>query len=239
MTLAANLPIKAERAPSNSWTGFYVGANAGYGWSDQSMSVTADSPALQALFLDGTGVHSIADGAKGPLVGGQAGYNWQVGHLVYGLEADFDYAHIDGNQNIAVVIASPRTFQGEQKLDWLATLRGRLGFAVTDRALVYATGGLAVGRAQSSLNFTTDSGCAVGICLMGSTSQTKAGWTIGGGLEYAISRNSSFKGEYLYYDIGHLSTIAVDPRFPPSFEIEGDVAVRGNIGRVGINYKFD
>jgi len=119
-----------------SWTGFYIGANGGYGWG------SADWSALGSSF-----------DVKGGLLGGQVGYNWQFGQFVYGVEADVDWTDIHGNSLVngavgcAVNVCSTKN-------TFLSTARGRLGYAV-DRWMPYLTGGLAVGNIRTSTPFTT------------------------------------------------------------------------------------
>lgn len=120
---AADMPTKAgapllSPAPAMTWTGFYVGLNAGYGWANTSVTGAAGSSNL-----------------TGFVGGGQIGYNWQVGALVLGLEGDFQGT---GQTNSATALG----ITVEQKLPWFATARGRLGYAFGPWML-YATGGAA------------------------------------------------------------------------------------------------
>jgi outer membrane immunogenic protein len=237
--LAADMPVKASyQAPAWSWTGFYAGLNAGYGWGSQSVKMTGDPAVIQPVLLSPAGVNSLAGDAKGFLGGGQLGYNWQSGRLVYGLEADLDAAHISSSQDIGAFLGLARTFHGEQKLDWLGTFRGRLGYTPADRLLVYATGGLAVGHASATANLSTDLGCVAGVCVSSSSSKTLAGWTAGAGVEYALMGNWSVKAEYLYYDLGHVSSSGSWNLFPIA-QVFGEVAVRGSVARLGVNYKLN
>ena len=143
--MAADLPAKAPvynapvAAPYN-WTGLYIGANAGYGWGNQAIGVIGDPLIVQPGFLTPNGISSVSGNPKGFVGGGQIGYNWQSGQMVYGVEADFDAAHIASSQDIHFIAGIPRTVHGDQNLNWLGTLRGRLGFTPVDRLLVYATG---------------------------------------------------------------------------------------------------
>ncbi len=125
------------------------------------------------------------------------------------------------------------------------TLRGRIGVLPSERLLLYATGGLAFGHAQLSTSLTTFSGAApdcvnlfgANNCEAGSASSLLAGWTIGGGAEWAFARGWSAKAEYLYYDLGTLSHSMTDPNFPFVFNASADF--KGSIARGGINFKFD
>jgi len=238
---AADMPVKEPGVvPIYNWTGLYLGLNGGYGWSSEPIALTASPAAVQMTFLEVPGVTSIAGDPKGYLGGAQLGYNVQKGRIVYGVEADIDHAHISSSQDInRVVGVVGRTYHGEQKLDWLGTVRGRLGYTPVDRLLVYATGGLAVGHASVNFSLTTDAGCTIGTCLTGpSTSKTLWGWALGGGLEYALAPHWSVKGEYLYYDLGDIDTTVHDPAIP-SWAMTGTAHMRGNVARAGLNYKFN
>jgi outer membrane immunogenic protein len=149
-------------------------------------------------------------GMSGGLIGGTLGYNWQVGTMVYGLEGDLDWSNIHGSGNCAVIGCDTRNH-------WLGTVRGRLGVAM-DRFMPYVTGGLAVGDVQNS------------VAGFGSATSTKAGWTLGAGIETALAQNWTAKFEYLYVDLGHGPTVA---------GIAGsDTRFRSNVLRVGLNYRF-
>jgi outer membrane immunogenic protein len=155
-----------------------------------------------------TGFGAKADGG---LVGGTLGYNWQAGNTVFGLETDLDWTNIRGTGTSAVLPA----FAVETKNSYLGTVRGRVGYA-WDRTLLYVTGGLAYGDVRNSAAF-------------GSASETKAGYTLGGGLEYAIAGPWTVKAEYLYVDLGNAAPLPVtgeSSRF------------RTNLVRAGLNYRF-
>jgi len=245
--IAADMPAKVPMytkapmaAPAYSWTGFYVGVNAGYGWGNQAVNVSGDPNVIQPTFLTPAGISSVAGSPKGFIGGAQIGYNWQTGQMVYGLEADLDASHIASSQDIVFSTGggTPRTVHGDQNLDWLGTFRARLGYTPIDRVLFYATGGLAVGHASESANFTTNAGCAIGNCEFGSAAKTMAGWTAGAGLEYALNRNWSVKGEYLYYRLGNIASTGLDTRFVPANALFGNVQISGSIVRIGLNYQF-
>jgi outer membrane immunogenic protein len=249
--VAADMPVKAPPAvvaTVYNWTGLYIGVNAGYGWSHEAINLTGDPVTVGPTFIIPGGVPtSIAKNPKGFIGGAQIGYNYQTGRWLLGFEADFDGAGIRSSQDVTGIVGVPRFTHGEQKLDWLATVRARAGFTPWDRFLVYATGGLAVGHAKSSIILTTTvpnnvAACIaanVGICMSDSQSKTLVGWTAGGGLEFALGGNWSVKAEYLYYDLGNINTAAADTRFaPPQPVLFGDQQVRGNIVRAGLNYRF-
>jgi outer membrane immunogenic protein len=178
--------------PVHTWTGFYVGANGGFGGDRFQYPFTFGAiPALGVGPTTGT----AALNSSGFFGGGQVGFNWQAAQSwVLGVEADFDEADIEG-----IATTSANTFSGNvgTKLDWFGTVRGRAGFLVTPQALLYGTGGWAYGHTTSSAN-----AAAFGLTVGTSAGQEQNGWTAGGGLEYAFNPWLSFKTEYLYLNLG-------------------------------------
>jgi outer membrane immunogenic protein len=185
-------PPPPPPAPAYTWTGFYVGANGGFGGNKFEYPFTVGG--IPALGLGATsGTASL--NSSGGFGGGQVGYNWQVSPAwLVGVEADFDGADIEGNAS-----TTTNTFSGNvgTKLDWFGTVRGRVGVLVTPNALLYGTGGWAYGHTTSSAN-----AAAFGLSALASTGHDKNGWTAGAGLEYAFNQWLSFKTEYLYMDLG-------------------------------------
>ncbi|HMJ45430.1 MAG TPA: outer membrane protein [Pseudolabrys sp.] len=145
---------------------------------------------------------------SGGLVGGTFGYNWQMNQVVLGLETDIDWSNIRGSS------ACGFGFSCETKNTWLGTFRGRLGYAA-DRFMPYVTGGLAYGGVKTS------------VAGFGDSSTSKAGWTLGGGVEFAIAGPWTAKVEYLYVDLGRTSSV-----------LGSDASFRTNIVRAGLNYRF-
>jgi len=187
------MPAKAPYvAPLYNWTGFYVGINGGGGFGRSSFSAPFPTGSFDT---------------SGGLAGGTLGYNWQAGQIVFGVEGDGDWSDIRGSTPCAGTTCSVRN-------DWLATARGRLGYAF-DRFLPYVTGGAAFGNINNS------------IAGVGSADQSRAGWTLGGGLEYALGGPWSIKAEYLYVDLGHGGTVA-----------GSNASFRTSLIRAGLNYRF-
>jgi outer membrane immunogenic protein len=152
---------------------------------------------------------------SGGLVGGTVGYNYQLNQVVLGVEGDIDWADISGNKTAAGLCA----FGCTTKDSWLSTVRGRVGYAA-DRFMPYVTGGLALGDIQASLP-----GFAGG-------NATNAGWTIGGGIEFAIAGHWTAKAEYLYVDLGNFNCgLACGAATQ-------NVSFTANLLRGGINYRF-
>jgi outer membrane immunogenic protein len=189
----------APYVPVYNWTGLYAGINGGYGWGTSNWS------ALPSNLKP-----------NGGLVGGQIGYNWQFGQFVYGLEGDADWADFRGNSGIAGCGLGVC----QTKSDYLATVRGRLGYAI-DRFLPYVTGGLAVGDIRTTSP------------LVGGVDTTNAGWTVGGGVEFALSGPWTAKVEYLHVDLGNTSC-GTSCGFPAG----NTVSLKEDIVRGGINYRF-
>jgi outer membrane immunogenic protein len=222
--LAADLPppmAPPPRAPAAyipapppfSWTGFYVGLNAGYGFGSSTWSTPAGS----------VGSFSM----NGALAGGTIGGNYQIGQFVIGAEGDIDWQNLRGASGAG--ICAPAAIGGcATASDWLATLRARAGFAA-DRALFYITGGGAF----------TDIKPSTGALSYGGG--TEAGWTAGAGVEYAMTDNWTAKVEYLYADFEkatcNTSSCSVGNLFVPGVA-PASVSFHENIVRAGVNYKF-
>jgi outer membrane immunogenic protein len=239
---AADLPLKAPPAPppvvTPSWYGFWIGAQAGYGWGGEAINFTPDA-AFAPAFAAGTVPGSLAGDPRGALGGIQFGSNWQFGRWVIGTASDFSFSDIERSQTVsaAVVGLGTVTSTGHQKLSWLSTTRGRLGYTVTDNLLLFGSAGLADGRASASSVFAA-AGCpGVGDCPAGSNDKTLWGWAAGAGAEYAVG-HWSVDVEYLHYDLGNLNYNMVDPTAPTAF-IGASTKFSGDIVRGGINYRFD
>ena len=170
----------------SDWAGFYIGINGGYGWGETKF----DDARFNAK-------------PKGGVFGGHAGYNWQYGSVVGGLEVDFDGADVK------------QTVLGfENKIDELASARGRLGYALFPGLLAYGTGGIGWGH------FSTSSPHA-------SFDTNEFGWVAGGGLEYKLIEHLLLRAEYLHYDFGKTT-------FPNFDNVKNTV----DVVRGGLSYKF-
>jgi outer membrane immunogenic protein len=202
-------------APLFTWTGFYLGANLGYGWGDGNGTIT--NTTLAPVGASGP----ISGSGDGILGGFQAGYNWQTGPVVFGLETDFQ---LSGAQGTVTGNAGPRVFRGTGKNEWFGTIRGRVGYAV-DRWLFYVTGGGAYSHNKFSGNSTL-----AGVVTPFSSTATGWGWTVGGGVEAALVGNWSVKGEYLFLDT------------PDKIPTPAGTRISGNsnshVIRLGVNYRF-
>ena len=153
--------------------------------------------------------------ADGGLVGGTVGYNWQMGQAVFGLEGDIDWSSIKGSTGSGICAGGVC----ETRNNWLGTARGRIGYAFAN-FMPYVTGGAAFGDVEMNL------------LGLGSETETRAGWTVGGGAEFALTDRWSAKLEYLYVDLGKASCSTTLCGTPT------DVNFTTNVVRGGINYRF-
>jgi outer membrane immunogenic protein len=276
---AADLPSRKEAPvyvpppPPPLWTGFYVGLNAGgtFGGSDSVTTTVAPVSFLPSWNTElatssvlGSSVLGQSNG--GFIGGGQVGYNYQFGNTwVVGLEADIQGVAGTNSSTSGVGAASPALFPAEtivstntatKSLDYLGTVRGRIGYLFTPTLLAYATGGLAYGGVNSSSRiFQVNLGTPVTAGLPstpfgagGSYSSTNAGWTVGGGVEWMFLPNWSAKLEYLYYDLGSvtysLGALANFSNAPAAAPLYASIAsasthFNGHLVRVGVNYHFN
>jgi len=252
---AADLPTRKEAPPPVfvpppfTWTGFYIGLNAGGVWSMGNRTTTLSAPTFANNFLVASWPGNLGNSNTGFIGGGQAGYNWQTGAFVLGVETDFDGTSLGKTFNFtslpfAATTPLPGdilTVNAKANLDWLGTTRARLGFVATpdNRLMIYATGGVAYGGGSSSFSaFDTRND----FLFSGSPSSSRVGWTIGAGAEYAITNNITIKGEYLYYNLGSTTFTSI-PTGAFATAFPGIVATNkyefdGSIVRAGVNYKF-
>jgi outer membrane immunogenic protein len=228
-------------APAYNWTGWYAGLNAGGAWNDSGVGVGYTGAAFFGpAFAAGATPSHYSTQPNGFIGGGQVGYNWQTqSRFVIGLEADIDGADIFGAQTINTNLTNfvPGFGYASQRLDWLATVRGRAGFLATPTLLLYGTGGLAVGEFANNYSFAFP---ATGELYTASADQTRAGWTAGAGAEWGFAGNWSAKVEYLYYDLGNrtYNAAVISGGAPAGDTHIVTFAERGNLVRVGVNYHF-
>lgn len=242
MAVKAPRSLPPPPAPVYNWTGFYIGGNGGYAWGRSNVSTTAPSLGSYFVASDLSQIDSSGQGTihpNGGTGGIQAGYNWQAGNVVYGAEVDFDALSLSASRSITTqYISAPGTFftiNQSVKTDWLFTARPRVGWA-SDNWLLYVTGGLAVTELKYNNLFTDTFAAAF---ENGSISKTKAGWVVGGGVEYGLTRNWSVKAEYLYMDFGDVSsTGVVSTSIAESAPLNHSADLKTNIVRAGINYRF-
>src|SRR5262245_39616926 len=196
---AADIPLKEPPVPEPpyNWSGPYIGANFGGAWADSSLKIPGNN---------------LYGGLTEFIAGGQAGYNFQAGHLLFGVEGDFDRAIFSHPALLTPTIASVRQ-------NWIGTIAGRVGL-VEDRWLIYGKVGSGWVNSNAILNFP-------GVSWSGSN--TSSGWLVGGGIEFGFKSNWTIKVEYDYLALGNWTpTVA-------STQLNRDV----QMVKFGLNYKFD
>jgi outer membrane immunogenic protein len=212
--LAADMPMPGPPPPPTYypvvplyiWSGFYLGINGGGAFGNSNWTDPIDGA---------TGNFSVTGG----LVGGTVGFNYQIGSWVLGVEGDGDWANFNGTTFNASCAGVGCTTQS----DWLATVRGRAGYA-WDRVLFYGTAGAAFANVQAA---------AGALPLF---SSTQAGWTAGVGVEYAIWPNWTAKLEYLFVDLANASCPVGN--CGATGGLNTTVTLNENIVRGGVNFKF-
>jgi outer membrane immunogenic protein len=194
---------RAVMSSADNLTGFYLGVQGGGGWGRSRQTDTNGTT---------SGSYSVGGG----LAGGTLGFNWQIGPAgLLGAETDVSWADMDGSTRPAVCAGSCFS-----ELQWLGTVRPRLGVAILGRFVPYLTGGFAFGdirAGQSGINSFTHT-------------KLRTGWTVGGGLEAMIASNWSIKGEYLFVDLGNSENYKVT--------IPVKVDYHTSLLRLGVNYRF-
>jgi outer membrane immunogenic protein len=262
---AADMPLKAPPPPVvavvYNWTGFYIGANIGGSWGRERDDGTFSSVSSAQEFrtagptpvgppvVTTFGPVSLFGGSdlNGFVGGAQAGYNWQRGNWLLGIEGDLQGTSERSNDGhiciVAGCISTTSLFNTSYRLDWFGTFRGRAGILVSPQFLLYATGGLAYGHIG-----------ATEPTIPLSWGSTRAGWTLGAGGEWALDSNWSIKLEYLYMDLGRFgsasataTTVVNQPNTPSTgFNIVTTTTTSAlwntrftdSILRVGVNYRF-
>ncbi len=245
---AATLVAPAAADGPNSWGGFYIGAHAGYGLGEHSGT---------GIYTDTSGSYNVLDPETGTVdleggIGGlQAGFNIQSGSLVYGLEGNFTWTGIEGNNTFISDDgnngSTDYTWSIKTNLDWMASLRGRVGVLVSPSFLVYGTGGVAfanmssnekvVGYAPQGLNNETT--------VLASTSENLFGWVAGAGAEWALTPKWSVKAEWQYTRFDGVDSHFKGTAYPErttSFAYDQDSfpgEIETNTVHVGINYKLN
>ena len=190
--------VVVEEVPIFTWTGGYIGIQGGALWSHNSFTE------------DDFGVFS--DNFNGGLLGGYAGYNWQSGSWVFGVEGDINGVWNDETFNI-------NGFEVDVGSDYLASVRGRVGYAF-DRTLIFATAGVAFTQVSAEADVFN------GFANL-SADKNFTGWTVGAGAEYAFTNNWIGRLEYRFYDFGNTSLDGF-----------GDAEIQTNTLTAGVSYKF-
>jgi len=277
--LAADLPYRKAPVdvppPPSTWTGLYIGMNAGYSMAGSdtfqdgglvlrnAFTIAPPGSANAAALSSWSTGHASMSGFLG---GGQAGYNYQWTSFVAGLEADIQGSGVNGEGSAGgawktgtaagASAVSQTAIDLRKDVDWLGTVRGRVGWLYSPTLLLYATGGLAYGNVSASANLWQGWSGVLGPAGLATTYSTggastfhslNTGYTVGGGVEWMIAPGWSLKAEYLYYNLGtvsfatnwanagFLSTFGAASIFSTSHTTTFD----GHIVRAGVNHHFD
>lgn len=218
----------ASYGPGHSWAGLYIGGSAGFGTGDTSgklgfgdrVDYILDEINEEAGINLASLFQSEYD-VNGAIYGAHVGYNFQRGHVVFGLEAGINGTDIDGSTDVLVIGKS------ERELDWYATATARLGYAA-DRVLFYGFGGVAWGTINTTLS--------VPLLNAGVSGETDhVGWTAGLGVEYAMTDRFSVRVEYSHVDFGEETTSF---NLGENFSINDEVDMSIDAIKIGASYKF-
>jgi outer membrane immunogenic protein len=248
---SADLPTSIDKASSPvytpasalNWSGFYGGLNAGWGVEHDGGKSFCFTP---AGVLNGVGCieNNVPGGGaihEAPILGVQFGYNSQVDWLVFGVESDLQFSDVNGAVYASGPFAvtgggiSANGFSADEKHSWFGTIRGRIGIT-WERALLYATGGLAFGHVTADTYLILPAGTSI----PASGAFTKIGWVGGGGIEYAFTDAWSVKLESLWYSLGEVSIngTLVPLGSGPAFSGGKNFDTMAAIFRAGVNYRF-
>ncbi|GDX39229.1 hypothetical protein LBMAG20_14440 [Methylocystaceae bacterium] len=257
---------KQNVPPLFTWTGLYVGFNTGYTWTASAPLNIATYNLYDAFTgfgnassLGGTG--TINGQLNGFLSGAQLGYNWQFSEkFIVGMEADLQGAGVRGGGGFGTIISTINgsavtSVRVRRNLEYLSTIRGRFGYAVTPRFMAYVTGGLALGGINAAgtvrQNLTYVYSPYLGDPAKVDFYQNRTGWTVGAGGEYALTSNTSVKLQYSYFDLGDvsLSTSSFSPLYFTNLLANNAVSLvdtstlstkyNGHYLQAGLNYRFD
>jgi opacity protein-like surface antigen len=240
LVLAAALATSSVQAAENnfSWTGFYIGAHGGYGWSNDRHVETSSPPAPAPLFS--------AIKSSGYIVGGHAGFNWQQGMFVGGVEVDATLPKLSGITTIQFTQPPFIDSFGWRSLsvDYFGTVRGRVGIVPHQSVLLYATGGLAWAKTTEEV-FSTSSLPTSSSSGFSSTPATLFGFVVGAGAEASLGSvglsNVLLRLEYLHYDYGKQASGASTSSvigFPANSLSVSNGPITVDTLRAGLSMKF-
>ena len=240
----------APAAPASPWAGVYIGLNAGAAWAEFDSSLDVQNGqngyfnpnAIPGVNANGT----FSDDTTEFTGGAQIGVNFQTGSWVMGVEGDFNYLEAEASRDGSAVYTTnglPYSLNTEASIDWLMTVRGRLGYAMNG-LMVYGTAGLAVTDIEFSQDFSEPPFTVDPVNIR--DDKTTAGYAVGGGGEMAIMDGSwSIKGEYLYVSFDGVSNsgttagagFAASP-ITDTATFANSVDLDLHVVRVGINKKI-
>jgi outer membrane immunogenic protein len=222
--------------PVYNWTGFYVGAEGGYGFGETSTKFNPLPTAASFFSLKPQYLHPDPMGGFG---GGTLGFNYQASPaIVFGVEGDFSWADLSGIKHVSPIedIGGSTEFgmlTAKEVTNWFGTARVRVGVTPMDRLLLYITGGLAVSQVRySALTlYTGNPGYPA------SATKVLPGWVVGAGGEWAFCDNWSLKAEALHYELGDQTLVANEQASGP-YQVGYKFSTGITALRVGVNYKF-
>jgi outer membrane immunogenic protein len=251
--IAADLPTRKAPPPmmadpAFSWTGFYIGLDAGWAGRRENNNYTAPGPPAPPGFFaaDAAAISAGASGSldsRGGAFGAVAGYNQQYGALVVGAEADFTWLGL--SKSVGSTFPTPGaglvTSSASAKTEWLVTIRPRAGIAI-DRFFGYVTGGLALTQNNFSQSVAFPPGPSLAGTDSFSSNNVRVGGTLGAGLEYALTDHWTIKGEYLHVWVpsingtstGHSPFALVVTPISYAHNVNASL----DLGKIGVNYKF-
>ena len=220
--------------PVFAWTGFYAGMNAGWIRSESEAKLTGRTGAFANAAFDDLLPSKLSHDADGFIAGLTLGYNQKMGvSFVGGIEADIAYTDVGGSKaRTASSNGDTASARVATNMDWFGTVRARAGWLASQQMLLYVTGGLAYAdlerRASAS---AVEGGGPIDVSASGSKSDWKAGWTVGGGMEWLLGNKTTLKSEYLYYDLEDSSITIGGAVDTVRYKIENT----GHIVRMGLN----
>jgi len=243
VALAAAAPALAQD-DDTIWHGFYAGVNAGVVWGDAKSGLefqqgagssipAVDLPLLNAPISGGGGSDAGFTG------GVEAGYNYQMGAFLIGVETDWGFFDINDDKSNTfpsrLLISPPATYTIDHKVssDWIWTLRPRIGY-VSGQWLFFGSAGIGVSSVKIRTNYRDTIGAGHSVSI--SDSSTKTGFAGGLGIGYALSPNWSVKGEWLYSDFGKVRVSQAIPNTATT--VTGEGKVRSNAFLMGVDYRF-
>lgn len=225
---AADLPVRPyyTKAPpvvaaAYDWSGFYIGANGGWGTSHNCWD---ENTRLGGTFFATDGCHN----STGGLIGGQAGYRWQSQAFVFGIEGQGDWSNLSGSNTSLI---SPTTYTNRSRIDAFGLMTGQVGYA-WNTTLLYLKGGAAVTSARYN-GYAISTGLA-----FDQANETRWGGVIGAGLEFGISQNWSAGIEYDHMFMGSNTLDFYSTTVPGSFTREDSVRQDVDLVTVRVNYRW-
>ncbi|HTV34580.1 MAG TPA: outer membrane protein [Methylocella sp.] len=225
-------PVFLPAPPPFTYTGLYVGGQVGYAWDNDSANVFVPAAGLLtgpiSPFSFGVPFSLQPDGVIG---GAHIGYNLQIGQWLLGLEGTVDGTSLSGSTSIFTPVGWAAATSSENVQ---GSIRLRAGY-VWNRLLIYATGGAAFTGITNNYSAVSTSGFG----LSSSISQTRAGWTVGGGLEYAVTNNWSLRVEYRYSDFGHYEDYPFAGISDTLYVVGSGHHLTENQVQAGFSYKLD